>query len=1086
MYTLARNATTCAFLLLIALAATAFSQQAGTVSGTVTTSAGAPIANATIELTNVSTNATMRTTTDASGNYRFENVPSGTYRMKASTAQASGTPSEDIVVDASRAKTVNITMQTGAGAPSTTAALITVQDATPIQGLETPQVRTAWSTREIQYLPASNMLERNGEFWGAYNLSLFNAGVAPSYGIGPGRGPVVGGQRPISSYWQVEGLDNNNRADPGPLVSMSNEGVTEFVGYQNHFPPEYGHAAGGQYNQIAKTGANQVHGELFWFTQNRNLNATDSLFARQGNPFAQYDQNRIGGNLGLAVIPNKLFFFGNFEYIPFGAANVPFSPVYGPTAAGYSMLAHLPGVSATNLSVLQQYMPAAQTATATTTVNGVQIPVGPLQFSGKSWQNQYNGIGSVDWRINPSDSLRGRYDINNIDGVSSFGALPTFTNGLTFRSQLANISEYHNLGANGINELRLAFNRFRRLYDTPSGTFPGFTSFPNITIQNLNATLGYGFQGISTAGMNTYQLSDNVNLTYGSHTIRFGYDGRRYVGPLNYLGQGAGAFTYSSLAGFLLNQSPDVFGNSGSGAYAGNNWDHYLYVNDGWRVRPNMNINLGLRWEYVTIPNTLQLQGLNNIASVPGVLTFNSPNTQKTNFAPHVGFAFAPNQMRNFVFRAGFGMNYDAQAASYANLLPSVPPGVSYTRFVNTVTPFFGFFGPGAIVFPVPVNVFQPTVTADQARALTTTYIQDQRLPYTMQWNASAEGAVGRFVLSVGYLGVKGVHLPVLSTLNTSPTVTPSNALPLFYSQPSQAQLNALPNTLAGLQALSGNSLASYGFVNPIYTVAPNGMSWYNGMLVSASTRFTGGLQVKANYTWSHLMDNLGGPNTLGGSLNWINWQTDKGTSIYDHRHVASLTALWDVGGIATHSYSWVREILANMTLSGTFTYASPAPIPLTSGLNSLLGGGFTPSGVFVNSNGAAGVGSGVTPLYNSSGQTVAYLATNPNAQFIAAAPGMYPSSSRALFPDLRPINNFDAAIFKRFAIRDRFALELHGEAYNVLNHAQYVPGSINSIGLGAGHNWNMLMPGSLAFGDVTQVFSNHPRMIQAGIRVTF
>src|SRR5579885_3517298 len=110
MYTLARNATTCAFLLLIALAATAFSQQAGTVSGTVTTSAGAPIANATIELTNVATNAMMRTTTDASGNYRFENVPSGTYRMKASTAQASGTPSEDIVVDASRAKTVNITM----------------------------------------------------------------------------------------------------------------------------------------------------------------------------------------------------------------------------------------------------------------------------------------------------------------------------------------------------------------------------------------------------------------------------------------------------------------------------------------------------------------------------------------------------------------------------------------------------------------------------------------------------------------------------------------------------------------------------------------------------------------------------------------------------------------------------------------------------------------------------------------------------------------------------------------------------------------------------------------------------------------
>jgi hypothetical protein len=125
-------------------------------------------------------------------------------------------------------------------------------------------------------------------------------------------------------------------------------------------------------------------------------------------------------------------------------------------------------------------------------------------------------------------------------------------------------------------------------------------------------------------------------------------------------------------------------------------------------------------------------------------------------------------------------------------------------------------------------------------------------------------------------------------------------------------------------------------------------------------------------------------------------------------------------------------------------------------------------------------------PLQNSAGQTVAYLATNPNAQFVQGAAGTFPNSGRVTFPDLRPINNFDAALFKRFAIHDRFALELHGEAYNVFNHAQYVPGSVNSIGSGPVNNWNMLMPGSAAFGGVTQAFSNHPRMLQAGIRVTF
>src|SRR5690349_16939319 len=129
MHALSKNAIfLCAFVLLLASATSAFSQQAGTVSGTVTSSAGVPIANATIELTNTSTNSTMRTTADSSGSYRFNNVPSGTYRMTASSGQSSGTPSADIVVDASRPKTVNITMQTGATSGSTTAGLITVQD----------------------------------------------------------------------------------------------------------------------------------------------------------------------------------------------------------------------------------------------------------------------------------------------------------------------------------------------------------------------------------------------------------------------------------------------------------------------------------------------------------------------------------------------------------------------------------------------------------------------------------------------------------------------------------------------------------------------------------------------------------------------------------------------------------------------------------------------------------------------------------------------------------------------------------------------------------------------------------------------
>jgi hypothetical protein len=1083
---------TAVFAMLLALplaAQTTTPATAPSVSGTVTSSSGNPIVNATIELENISTGAQMTATTDATGHYRFDNVPPGTYRIHTSSAQGTGTPSSDISVDSTHAKTVNITMQAGAGAVST-AALVTVEDATPVQGLETTQIRSAWNTRSAQYLPESNFLDRNGEFYGSYNLTLLNPGVANSMGIGTVRGPVVGGLPPSSNDWLLDGVDNNNRATGGPLVHMSNEATSEFVSYQNLFPPEYGHAAGGQFNEIERQGTNQVHGSLYWYMQNRNMNAVDQAYANQGvfqNP--GYDQNRVGASLGMPIIPNKLFFFGNFEYIPLGVPNQPLTPVYGPTAAGFTALAGINGVSQTNLSVLQQYLPPAQTATSSTTVNGVQVPVGLLSFTGKNWQNQYNGTGAMDWLIGNSDNLHARYVQNEIDANTTSPTLPNFLTPLTDRSMFADVSEYHNFGASGINELRLGYTRYRHLLGNNGLVFPGLSVFPNISIQqDLNLELGQGFYGIGTSALNTYELTDNVNWTVGRHTFRFGADVRRYIGPLNFNSQGFGSYSFSNLAGFLLDQSPDVFGSRSFGnlTYSGNQWNTYGYVNDSVRVRPNLNLTVGLRYEYVSIPNTLAMQGLNSVADVPGVLTFHEPNTQKSAFAPRVGLAFAPTHMHDMVFRAGFGMNWDAQ--TWSTFLPSVPPGTVSTQFVNAYTPFYGFFGGGGL-FPYPVNVFTPSVTPEQARAMTSTYIPDQTLPYTMQWNASVEQTVfHRFIVSLGYLGVKAVHYPVQDTVNYPSAVTASANLPLYYQQPGQAQLNALPLTLNQLEQTPNNAFTAAGFTNPIYTVRPWGSSFYNGLTASATQRFSGGFQMKASYTWSHLLDNMTGPDLTGtGGLGWADVQTGWHTSIYDHRHVASLTALWDLGGIGRNSFSWVRDVLANMTLSGTYTYETPSPVPMTSGLDALLGSGFASSGVFVNPNGIPGTGTGVSPLTNSSGQVVAYMANNSSAQYVRAGRGTYPTGGMQLFPDMRPINNFNAAVFKRFALRDRFNIEIHGEAYNVLNHPQFVPGSLSSIGLGPSANgWNFLVPGNVGFGNVSQAFSSNPRLLQVGIRFQF
>jgi hypothetical protein len=381
--------------------------------------------------------------------------------------------------------------------------------------------------------------------------------------------------------------------------------------------------------------------------------------------------------------------------------------------------------------------------------------------------------------------------------------------------------------------------------------------------------MSQGFMGIGDTGMNTWQIADNVNLTLGRHTLRFGGDFRRFIGPMNYATGAFGNFSMANLERFLLNQNQaqNVFGAGGYGSnvYSGNHWNMYSYITDTWRVLPNLSLNFGVRHQYVTIPDTLRLQRLNQVADVDGVVQFREPRTQWRNFAPRVGLAFSPTSMRNTVFRAGFGMNYDAQMWTYSNILPTVPPGVTTTEVVQTVTPIFGFFGSGGFVQNWPYNVFTPSVTPEQARAGTSTFIQDQRLPRTMQWNANIEQTIfNRFILNVGYLGVRADRLPVQDVLNRTARATADRNLPLFYQQPTQAQLNALPTTLGQLQNVQNNPWAQYGFANPIYTIRQEARSWYDGLLVQGTQRFSGGLQLRANYTWSHLRDELGGPNLSG------------------------------------------------------------------------------------------------------------------------------------------------------------------------------------------------------------------------------
>jgi hypothetical protein len=256
---------------------------------------------------------------------------------------------------------------------------------------------------------------------------LLSAGVSSSGGLGYGTGPSVGGQRPTNNSFNIDGVDNNRKDVTGPVVFVSNEAVSEFSVLQNQFAPEFGHSSGGQFNTIIKSGGNVVHGSVYEYFQNHNLNAIDQLFQNQDltqNP--RFDDNRLGATAGGPIIKNKWFIYGNYEYNPVGRNSTPAGGVNAPADAGYATLAALPGISQINLGVLRQYLPAASTATTTTTLNGAAIPIGPIPIVAPNYFNNYDYLISSDFNISDEDQLRGRYVSNRFRGIDNASTLPAF------------------------------------------------------------------------------------------------------------------------------------------------------------------------------------------------------------------------------------------------------------------------------------------------------------------------------------------------------------------------------------------------------------------------------------------------------------------------------------------------------------------------------------------------------------------------------------------------------------------------------------------------------------------------------------
>ena len=1060
----------------------------GNLVGTITDATAAAIPGAQVKITNRATNIQTLTTSNASGEYRFNNIPVGSYDLSVAATGFGAMMESGLAVELNKTVTVNISLQVGAVSQT-----LDVIEAPAAIDTTTAQVQSSFTAQQAKDLPASSVGS------GVLNLSLLSAGVASSGGLGYGTGPSVGGQRPTNNSFNIDGVDNNRKDVTGPVVFVSNEAVSEFSLLQNQFSPEFGHSSGGQFNTVIKSGTNALHGSIYEYFQNRNLNAIDQLFQNQGltsNP--RFDDNRLGATAGGPILKDKWFIYGNYEYNPVGRNSTPAGGVNAPTAAGYAALSSLSGISQTNLGVLKQYLPAAATAATTTTVNGAAIPIGPIPIVAPNYFNNYDYLISSDFYISDTDQLRGRYVSNRLRGIDNNATLPAFYTPQTTDSHLASLAEFHTFSPNITNELRLSYNRFNNPVNAGNFKFPGLDAFPNILIENdLNLQLGPDPNGPQATILNTYQWNDNLNWTKGHHTFKFGYDGRKLIAPQSFVQRSRGDYDYLNLDEFLRDVAPGDLGERSVGLspYSGNQTATYLYANDSWRIRPNLTLTGGVRYEYTTVPAGQQLQSLNSASSVPGLISFNAPQSQKTNFAPRLGVAYSPGKSGNTSIRAGFGIAYDQ---IYDNLgILSLPP--QFTTTYDVTGNETNFLANGGLP-----GTYTPPANVAQARAATSAFIPDQKLPYAIDWNFGIQHVFAKnYTFEVRYLGTRGVHLPVQQRINRQDTVTPTNFLPTYLSVPAASQLSGLNTNLGQLlaeEAASSNFYAPYGFNQNITAFQTIGNSIYNGLALQLNRRFTNNLQFIGSYTWSHNIDDSTAAvfSTLLTPRRPEDFQNsgrDRGNSILDRRHRFTLSEVYDAPWFR-HSGWFLKNVPGNWLVSGTYTFETPEYATVQSGVDSNLNGDAAGDRAIVNPAGIANVGSDVYPVDKNgnrvatgSASTVAYVAVNPNARYIEAQLGALTNSGRNTLATNR-INNFDISLTKKFNITESKHFEFAGQFFNILNHPQATPGSLNDVTPALTSlttaSRNFLQPSNPAFNNFGAFFSSNPRTIQIVGRFIF
>lgn len=1092
-------------LVWVALCAPSFAQtNTGRILGTVQDATGAVVVGASVNIADTQRGTSRTLSTDTSGNYVAPNLQPGIYSVRVAAKGFSSVERPKIELEVAKDVRLDFTLQPGQATET-----ISVTTEVPLVDTTSSTLGGTLSNTTINDLPLNG---RNFQ-----KLLELRPGVY----IFPGGGKwsqSTNGMRPDHNVYILNGIDTiegfsaqsvmNGTGIFGDASSiLPIDAIQEFNSQQNP-KAEYGWKPGGIVNVGLKSGTNQLHGTAYAFGRDSAMDATNPFIAK-GLPKQQTALEQFGGTVGGPIRKDKLFFLGGYEgqRALIGAPatqTVPTTAKLGNVSKSLTdACLSLPAAKRNPLSLKMSGLdancnyvnPKDNIFQDTGSTNFLTIATGDTHLD--------NYLAKIDYHLNDKHSIFGEYFLGNYGGLAPQSPVHDYWRTyVATRAQVLGTHWNWVPTQNLVNEARFGFNRTYQP-SLPGDCQPigqpdfsylhtGANSQPNVPYMTNSNGQSCGFPVLSISGFSnegcclnfpkvqgpdmTYQFVDGLSWSHGKHAFKFGGEVRHLIynggtwrggrGNFTFAGSGTGATAQSALQNFIAGvlQQGQVF--IGSPQRNVTDWGYAGYAQDDWRVNSRLTLNLGLRYEFVSVLKDAKNQLANfdpnsQFGFVQVGKQISKPfNSDGNNFSPRVGFAWDVTGSGRTVLRGGGSIIYILEGF---NVFISQQGTKVVTTGLNTIPTaalLNGVQGPGDIsagslsltgaqmnwslagpIFPSTGSVVCTTTAACPILAVT----RNLRSPYVTAWNLSLQHSISQnLALEVAYVGNHGTKLLSMVDINAA--------------QPGSGWTPAAGTTVppAARNVAAENQSRPYHskfpYIANINQVQNADNSNYDGLQATLTQRPWHGLSYTLGYTWSHALDIISNDFLQNVPMNQNFPGADYGNGAFDVRQrmtVALTYQLPEKKGFAQLLEGWKLNSIVNLQASppwavvdsstdvsgtGEFTdrwnfYGNPSQFGGLKSVSVPFFAGTTNSDCLAK---AQSLGAGaVTSL-----QRFGCFERNGSIM-IPPALGTFGTMGRNIFHG-NGLRLFDMSLTKRTRFGERFSGEFRAEVFNILNHTNY------------------------------------------------